>query len=228
MKRQFANLGIAITLGFFLNCCVAFTCVLIAQSRGGIVQRMTSEDETALSHRYHHRLFVGTTSFQGNNRLDNFGYREFKMGAVAVISASDGSTEFAGQLTVSEIDAGWPFKSFRRTAFITYPLEEAGRFLDQYTAFGPSARAPQFSVVSQEVDGFLFPARPLWKGFAVNTASYAALLWMLIFFPGILRRAVRARRGLCIECAYPVGVNERCTECGAKIGGRTCMKKTTM
>ncbi len=42
----------------------------------------------------------------------------------------------------------------------------------------------------------LLPLRLLWPGFAVNTLSYAALLWLLIPGPFALRRFLRLKRGL--------------------------------
>jgi hypothetical protein len=51
----------------------------------------------------------------------------------------------------------------------------------------------------------------------VNTLFYAALLWLLFFAPFTLRRHLRARRGLCQACAYPVGEAAVCSECGAVV-----------
>lgn len=61
------------------------------------------------------------------------------------------------------------------------------------------------------------PTRPLWPGFAINTVFYAAILWLLFAAPSALQRRRRIKRGLCPKCAYPVGTNERCTECGAVV-----------
>ena len=61
------------------------------------------------------------------------------------------------------------------------------------------------------------PMKPLWPGFAFNTIFYAAMLWVVFFVPGIVKRRVRRRRGLCPACAYPVGTSDVCTECGAKL-----------
>ena len=59
--------------------------------------------------------------------------------------------------------------------------------------------------------------RPVWPGFAINTGFYAAVLWLLICGPFALRRVVRARRGLCPKCAYPMGGSAVCSECGKAI-----------
>ncbi len=58
---------------------------------------------------------------------------------------------------------------------------------------------------------------PILPGFIINTLFYALLLWLLLFAPGNAPRLLRRRRGLCEECAYPIGVNPVCTECGAAV-----------
>jgi hypothetical protein len=62
-----------------------------------------------------------------------------------------------------------------------------------------------------------FAYRPLWLGFVVNTICFAAILWMIINTPKIVRRRLRIRAGLCAACAYPTGSSDVCTECGAAI-----------
>ena len=64
------------------------------------------------------------------------------------------------------------------------------------------------------------PLRPIPGGFAVNTLFYAAVLWLLIPGPFVLRRFMRVRRGLCPACAYPRGESDVCSECGKALPGR--------
>jgi hypothetical protein len=61
------------------------------------------------------------------------------------------------------------------------------------------------------------PYRVLWPGFAINTIIYAAILWVMFFLPGKVKRTLRSRRGLCPACAYPVGTSPVCTECGTAL-----------
>ncbi len=65
------------------------------------------------------------------------------------------------------------------------------------------------------------PLRPVWSGFAVNTFFYAAVLWLLIPGPFVLRRLIRMKRGRCVKCGYPMGESDVCTECGKALPGRT-------
>ena len=55
-------------------------------------------------------------------------------------------------------------------------------------------------------------------GFAINTISYASLLWFLISGLSVLRRYFRHKRGLCVKCAYDLrGADHlQCPECGRR------------
>jgi hypothetical protein len=61
----------------------------------------------------------------------------------------------------------------------------------------------------------MLPVQPIWRGFAINTVFYAGVLWLVFAAPFAVRRRRRIKRGLCPECAYPVGSSDVCTECGA-------------
>jgi len=64
------------------------------------------------------------------------------------------------------------------------------------------------------------PLQPIWSGFLINTILYAALLWLLIAGPFVLRRLIRLKRGRCPKCGYdlrgqPPEVGAAgCPECG--------------
>ncbi len=62
----------------------------------------------------------------------------------------------------------------------------------------------------------ILPLRPIWPGFAINTAFYAATLWLPIRGPFALRRHIRRKRGLCVACGYDLRGNllAGCPECG--------------
>ena len=66
----------------------------------------------------------------------------------------------------------------------------------------------------------ILPCRPIVMGFAVNTLFYATILWLLLatLHPrGVVRRRIRARRGQCPACGYPIGTSNVCTECGRAV-----------
>ena len=62
-----------------------------------------------------------------------------------------------------------------------------------------------------------FPWKPMWPGFAANTMLYSLVIVTTCLAARAFRRARRRRRGLCVECGYPVGVSEACSECGSII-----------
>ena len=68
--------------------------------------------------------------------------------------------------------------------------------------------------------GDVLPYHPIWPGFAVNTAFYATVLWLLICVSLALRRFIRMKRGLCPKCTYPMGESPVCTECGKALPRR--------
>jgi hypothetical protein len=111
---------------------------------------------------------------------------------------------------------GWPAKSMMvewwdEFVLMGKPLRKTNRF-DGH----PSTTVRQVGLPI--ATGYLFlPLQPIWPGFAINTIFYSAILWLLFFAPGSVRRMIRRRRGLCPACAYPVGTSEVCTECGGPV-----------
>ena len=64
------------------------------------------------------------------------------------------------------------------------------------------------------------PLRPIPVAFAFNTLVYAAVLWLLIPGPFVLRRFIRVKRGRCVKCGYPMGESAVCSECGSALRRR--------
>ncbi len=115
------------------------------------------------------------------------------------------------------VDAGWPLRSLRGWG----PGTQTAR----RNILGTAVLVPQVGeraiAVSRTVRNTsvvrLLPLSPIAPGFAINTVFYAFFLWLLIAVPFALRRRRRIKLGLCPKCAYPVGTNEVCTECGAAV-----------
>ena len=109
---------------------------------------------------------------------------------------------------ITEMASGWPAHSL--TCWYTMPEAVSDRRLHGGMSIGEAGAARER----------IIPLRPIASGFAINTVFYAAILWLLFAAPFALwgvRRRRRIKRGLCPKCAYPVGTNERCTECGASL-----------
>jgi hypothetical protein len=120
--------------------------------------------------------------------------------------------------------AGWPFLSLHCQGELDrMAIRRAASAMSTQAWHGEIA-VPMW-LQRREAGGELFfptyqrplPLIPLWPGFAMNTVFYAAVLWALFALPFVVRRHFRVRRGLCPKCAYPVGVSEVCTECGAAV-----------
>lgn len=67
-----------------------------------------------------------------------------------------------------------------------------------------------------------YPVLPLPWGFLANTLIYAALVFALLALVTriIGRDRRRLRRGVCPQCAYPMGGSTVCTECGRPLPAR--------
>jgi hypothetical protein len=60
------------------------------------------------------------------------------------------------------------------------------------------------------------PLKPIWPGFAINSAINATALWLLVAALFAYRRHRRIKRGLCPACAYDLRGSDSsiCPECG--------------
>ncbi len=76
---------------------------------------------------------------------------------------------------------------------------------------------PTFVPTASGSTHFTLPLRPVWPEFAINTVFWAMAAFGFHRAPGVLRARARRRRGLCPNCAYPVGVSSVCTECGRPV-----------
>ena len=113
--------------------------------------------------------------------------------------------------------AGWPCRSleadFQGRAIYDLPLQIEWRY---------SLTLPEpLTIIRREEARYRpLPYRPLWLGLAANTVFYAAVIWLLISGPFVLRRIIRVKRGRCVKCGYPVSESAVCSECGKALPGR--------
>jgi hypothetical protein len=129
-----------------------------------------------------------------------------------------GGPDLPGRLMVDA--AGWPVLALIGSRTDSWPWEPASN--EGWTgAVGLSPRVVTLKPGQTVTYERALPLRPVWPGFAINTALYAAILWLLFAAPFALRRCRRIKRGLCPACAYPVGTSDVCTECGAAVKSRT-------
>lgn len=107
------------------------------------------------------------------------------------------------------LEQGWPFRAFRS-------YEDVNRGNGTVLTLNPSRPFPEGRVAW----------RPMWRGFALNSAIYA-VAWGVLLVPvshffGRARR--RAARGLCPVCGYDVRGSDSCTECGRGMGDGDCVE----
>ena len=207
MKRRLLKLGLLLLIGAIINVAVAWGCV-----RGDYQQREVDDGVPPSAMNAIER----SAPRQWVMNRDS-GWRWCSFGVV--YDMADGSLPVEGQIqlyghavgivpgpapeSAAILRAGWPMRSF------------------QYSMFGKvSFKNPPITysnALSIGWGGWPLPSAPLWPGFTINTIFYAAILWLLCAAPGFVRRRIRARRGQCPACAYPIGTSDVCTECGKPI-----------
>ncbi len=101
--------------------------------------------------------------------------------------------------------SGWPMQALRGE-WQTTPEDERHKY-----PLSVPGRPSGIGAVS------MLPLRPIWPGFAINTAFYAAILWLLTLGSFAMRRVIRLKRGRCVKCAYDLRHADHlvCPECGA-------------
>ena len=118
--------------------------------------------------------------------------------------------------------AGWPTPAFEGRA-INPKRGKAGQVIAaSYVAAFPlpiKKTAPGTAAASDPMlwrSGRVLPVRPIWPGFAINTALYALAAMIITGLCWIARRGIRRMRGLCLACAYDLrrDYSTGCPECG--------------
>jgi hypothetical protein len=108
---------------------------------------------------------------------------------------------------VHVVTAGWPLTC------LTGERHTIGVSTRQHGLAEPPRAVRELNVKPRRV----LPLRPLWLGLVVDTALYAAAVWMAVPGSLLLRSTLRRRRGQCSACGYNLRhVDHRaCPECGA-------------
>ena len=224
-------------LGAIVNVAVAWGCALWSPVVAG-ASMSPADDETRLwTERLRSDLsetpvdpreeFLGEVHMYAR-RDRGFGYEVSTVSQVVVLPTARMRWR---EQAMSTIRAGWPSSALagrrweRVSGFDRYvPVPLIG-------APPPSTRPPPSVTVQWQTGAMewtrpeslggasfrVFPFRPVWPGFALNTVFYAGVLWLLFAAPFALRRWRRIKRGLCPKCGYPVGTSDKCTECGAAV-----------
>lgn len=211
MKRRSMSAILFITVGGVVNVAVAWGLLAFAP-----ITAFGTERDTSHWYSFAERFDLQPVRYPATFRLNSEWSSE---GSGFSISKVDYQPILFGGIPI--LGAG-TFLVYRSCGF---PLPALHGWVFEHAEYchcvrleGHRAREP--GPFSSQTDACL-PLRPMWPGFLINTILYALILWLLFAAPFALRRRRRRRRGLCEQCAYPIGVSPVCTECGASVARRS-------
>ncbi len=133
----------------------------------------------------------------------------------------DGEIWATEQFCLDIVRVGWPCYALQTENWIDFVVPQQPGDVGHHRFDGQPRRTWWLCGIWLTPNMKSLPLRPIWLGFTVNTIFYAAVLWLLIPGPFVLRRVIRVKRGLCPKCAYPTGESDVCSECGKALPGRT-------
>jgi hypothetical protein len=243
------KLGLLVLAGAIINVAVAWGCAIATGSEFDVASRFVAPPRdqhrpwSALSSNEKALLLNagwtaptntrGGTIWAGTSQRTLFGLREITYHPYAEMKGlmrqrADGRKNSdvylpivsPEQATAVRVIVGWPCASLHEEQF-HYPAGRGQGQPQARTVHTGSLEMPAFAGLLPKARGYFVPSRPIWPGFAVNTIFYAAILWVLFAAPRRVGRRRRRRRGLCPNCAYPIGDSRVCTECGAPLPGRS-------
>ena len=202
MKRRLLIIGIFLLLGAVVNVAVAWgVCVASSGKAIGHFPRIPPSAAQRLWDRYAREGWPPFTQYQSGTR---WGGSRARVVSITSHVNGDGEPRWLLKFFVGQQKVGWPIRTL-----------QSGRYFSP-----PSGVVPVNGWLVRRKPPLIIPYEPLWPGFTINTLFYAAILWLLIPGPFVLRRFLRLRRGLCPKCAYPMGESSVCTECGRALPKR--------
>jgi hypothetical protein len=143
-----------------------------------------------------------------NDWIDPVGrYVERSFGGYHDVASGHGPEQYA-QLRL--IQVGVPFLSFELVHLVNARRGTPG--------WGPGHNGiPMPRSLRDRVWAGALPIAAIWPGFALDTAFYGTIVFLLWSAPGVIRRRARKRRGRCPACGYDLrgSAGSPCPECGA-------------
>lgn len=205
-------------LGLVVNVAVAWGCAsfvhlyehpLLRKSSGpGLTSEAGACWRLRKTEYFGYTLLVGRAILEGDRMNSHF--MDYNPENVPHVPAwSQFAVPPSMRMWMGEISSGWPFHTLSWFSTVT---PSTTTYIHRHVwSFG------------EYPDENYLPLAPIWSGLLLNTLFYAAILWLLIPGPFVLRRLIRIKRGLCETCAYDLrgAEHDACPECGRKLLG-TC------
>ncbi|MBT8486345.1 MAG: hypothetical protein HKO59_10630 [Phycisphaerales bacterium] len=195
-----------LALGLAITILVAWTCALWpSKKHGRRAEDLTAEDwRTAVPEGWPPpRAIVVAWGFgYTEHRTVNMYPHAFKLSR---------PEQYGERFLYIERRIGWPFRALQCEHYV--PAEN----YPELTPIWRAALSPPARVFGPAVQQRRLPTRPMWLGLIGNTVLYAGVLGVIPMLVTTAQGWRRRRRGLCPQCAYPIGGSPVCTECGKKL-----------
>ena len=216
MKRRLLIVVIFLLAGAVVNVAVAWGCVAVASWPSSIV------DSPDLAMVWPREVPEHWPPTDVKQELRGFGLAVSRALGRSITSGENGGIDESDHYLIDLNRVGWPLQTLQWETWREYTVSKDSPAVHRY------AGHPDFTGwrTGLEPPSFIAGTNGFWKrlpirptsvlAFAANTLVYASLLW----FPFVLRRFIRVKRGLCPSCAYPVGESPVCSECGKALPGR--------
>ncbi|MCH8823743.1 MAG: hypothetical protein IH984_09580 [Planctomycetes bacterium] len=224
MKRCLFKLALFLFLGAIINVAIAWGFAIKGRISAG-------SSNQYLSHTTQPRWLVGVTSGTGVTRIsvtpNNEMWGERSPTYLPEMIPYWSVTRYRPESNVFddplgpwtlEYAYGWPLRS--GLSIVRKNVEESPGVRNRDNTFAIVTGIKVFEEPPGEPLPYkMLPIRPIIPGFVANMLLYAATLWLLLVAPWQLRRTIRRKRGLCIQCGYDLRGTDHivCPECGTKL-----------
>ncbi len=228
MKRRLLIVAVFLLAGAVVNVAVAWGCVAAASWP-------SLQDSPAAAMVWPREVPqhwpAPDSRFQGHR----VGFVVSRAKALSITLGENGGVAESDHHLIDLYRVGWPLQTLQWETWGEFTISKPTT-VSKSTLVHRYAGHPDFTgwLTGLEPPSFITGTNGLWKrlplrptsvlAFVANTVFYAAVLWLLIPGPFVLRRVIRIRRGLCPACAYPRGESDVCSECGKELPGHASQR----
>lgn len=238
MKRTVRIVVVCLLLGAIMNALVAVACSLWVPIReyvalGANVALPPSQEMPRSIRRHLPKEWIGATAapqrhvHEYTSRHEAFGVLFLESDFKVTTQEDGGFREVLDERTLLWVEAGWPRRSLASFVVIqpvpSVPFNWSIDPIPWNHGINPPKQLHAQGLLDLQTDsGAIFrrgtsrplPLMPIYSGLLVNSLFYAGCVFVLLQAPREVRRFRRARRGLCVQCAYELRDLTTCPECG--------------